>query len=169
MSDGQAAGSNQMRAPQGSQGRPRASTADEVRNDIRNELINELEVEQDKAKKEAEAAALPKNLYKYKDAWLEDTKAFEKAIQRNRDQSIVLVAPQFELFEKIDFEDFIRESMLPAATEFAERASSLRASSASSVASRKSTTATTTSMSVASSKTSSPPALRGRGSCCCCP
>ena len=66
-------------------------TADEVRNDIRNELINELEAEQDKAKKEAEAAALPKNLYKeYKDAWLEDTKkAFEKAIQRNRDQSIV--------------------------------------------------------------------------------
>ena len=32
-----------------------------------------------------------------------------------------LVAPQFELFEKVDFENFIRESMLPAAAEFAEK------------------------------------------------
>jgi hypothetical protein len=98
-------------------------TAEEAREDIRNELVSLIEGERDKAKQEAEAALLPADNYKeFKDSWLEDTKkTFERAIERNRDQTIVLVPPQFELFERPDYEDFIQSSMLPAANEFAKK------------------------------------------------
>jgi len=98
-------------------------SAETAREDIRNELVNEIENDRDKVKKEAEEALLPKDNYKeYRDAWLEDTKvAFERTLKRNRDATVVLVPPQFELFERPDFEDFIATQMLPAAREFASK------------------------------------------------
>lgn len=98
-------------------------TAEIAQDDIRNEMINEIENDRDKAKKEAEEALLPKDNYKeYREAWLEDTKvAFERAIKRNRDAAVVLVPPQFELFERPDFEAFIATEMLPAAQGYASK------------------------------------------------
>jgi hypothetical protein len=98
-------------------------TSEDAREDIRNELINEIENDRDKAEKEAEEALLPEDHYReFRDGWVEDMKvAFEKAIKRNRDATVILVPPQFELFERTDFEDFITASMIPAAHDFAAK------------------------------------------------
>ena len=85
-------------------------------------LIEDIREEREAAEEERLAKLEPANpLRDYKDGWTTATKkAFERALARNRD-NLPLVPPQFELFERPDYEDFIRNEMMPIATAMAEK------------------------------------------------
>ncbi|HCP44703.1 MAG TPA: hypothetical protein DIU15_01515 [Deltaproteobacteria bacterium] len=73
------------------------------------------------AEAEAEKNAPPNPLRDLRDSWTARTKKkFERAIKSNR-ENIPLVPPQFELFEKPDYEDFIANQMLPVVREAAPK------------------------------------------------
>ena len=84
---------------------------------VRDELIETIEDEREEAKEKAEKENAPKDHYlEYKRAWTEDVKTrFEKAVKKNVDFSIMLVPPQFDLYERPDYEDFIAQKMIPTA------------------------------------------------------
>ncbi len=84
---------------------------------VRKELIDEIEEEREKAEEEEEKKNAPKDHYlDFKRAWTEDVKKrFEKAVKKNTDFSIALVPPQFDLYERPDYEEFIEKQMIPTA------------------------------------------------------
>jgi pSer/pThr/pTyr-binding forkhead associated (FHA) protein len=88
----------------------------------RDAVIEDIRDERAAAEEERLAKLEPANpLRDYKDGWTANTKkAFEKAIKRNRN-NIPLVPPQFEMFERPDYEDFIRDEMMPIAKEMAAK------------------------------------------------
>jgi hypothetical protein len=84
---------------------------------VRDEVIEEIEEEREKAIEEEEKKNAPQDHYlEFKRAWTEDVKTrFEKAVKKNTDFSIALVPPQFDLYERADYEDFIAQKMIPTA------------------------------------------------------
>ena len=88
----------------------------------RNALIEDIRDERAAAEEERLAKLEPANpLRDYKDGWTADTKkSFERALKRNRD-NVPLVPPQFEMFERPDYEDFIRNQMMPIANDMAAK------------------------------------------------
>jgi len=92
------------------------------RDRARDAVMEEIRDEREAAEEERLAKLEPANpLRDYKDGWTATTKkAFEKAIKRNR-SNIPLVPPQFEMFERPDYEDFIRDEMMPIAKAMAAK------------------------------------------------
>jgi len=88
----------------------------------RDAVVEEIRDERAAAEEERLAKLEPANpLRDYKDNWTAATKkAFEKAIKRNR-SNVPLVPPQFEMFERPDYEDFIRDDIIPIAKEMSAK------------------------------------------------
>lgn len=98
-------------------------TVEDFRKSVRDDLIEELTGEREKAKEDEAAKLAPPDGYlEYKNSWTETTKtAFNKAVERNTDLSVALVPPQFELYERPDYEDFIEQKMIPVAAILAPK------------------------------------------------
>ncbi len=98
-------------------------TIEDMAKKVMDEIIDEIVGEREKAAEEAELALMPEDKFlDYKRGWNEETdKVFKKMIDKNRDGQIPLVRPQFELWERPDFETYIEEVMLPVAAELAPK------------------------------------------------
>ncbi|MBJ93331.1 MAG: hypothetical protein CMP23_02525 [Rickettsiales bacterium] len=122
LSDEVAAEVAAMSSPSAQAKRCREEASAVFRARIKDSIVEEIREEREAAEEERLAKLEPPNpLRDYKDDWTTKAKkAFEKAMKRNR-ENVPLVPPQFEMFERPDYEDFIRDEMMPIAKQMAAK------------------------------------------------
>lgn len=88
--------------------------------EVRDEVIDEVEKEAEEAREKARLAALPPDPYQeYRDAWNAANDDTIAKLQK-KDPDALIVKPNFDLFERPDWEDFVEGQMLPIAREMAK-------------------------------------------------